>query len=263
MKQLSTLTLFAPTSLQPQKPLMIFLPGLDGTGKLFAPQVSRLSQHFDLRCLAIAEHNRQGWSTLAEAVIDLICRESSDKKIYICGESYGGCLALQVALTAPAIVKRLILVNPASSLREQFWSQWLLPWAPYTPEWLYSVSGALAFYLLADFERIPSYWQQTFIKTVGPISQSCVNWRLSMLQEFHIDTSQLKQLTIPTVLLASGRDRLLPSYNEVRRLQQLLPDAMTYLLPESGHVCLLEESVDLVSCLKTLDFLPEPSSIKV
>ncbi|MGF1522556.1 MAG: alpha/beta fold hydrolase [Leptolyngbyaceae cyanobacterium] len=263
MKQPSALSLFVPTSPQPDKPLMVLLPGLDGTGQLFAPQTSGLSRHFDLRCLSIPEDNRQDWPALAKSVIGLIQDEQAGRITYLCGESYGGCLGLQIALAAPTTVNQLVLINPASSLRGQFWSRWLLPAAPYAPEWVYKLSGAFTFYLLADFERIQNRWQQLFVETVRPISQSCVNWRLSMLQSFEIDTAQLKRLTMPTVLLASGRDRLLPSYREARRLQQFLADATTYLLPESGHVCLLEDSVDLASCLKALDFLPEPSSIKV
>ncbi|MEL6319351.1 MAG: alpha/beta hydrolase [Cyanobacteria bacterium J06626_14] len=263
MKQPPDLSLFMPTLPQPEKPLMVFLPGLDGTGKLFAPQVPELSRYFDLRCVAIAECNRQSWLDLARAAIDLIQREQQGRRTYLCGESYGGCLGLQIVSMAPELTDRLVLVNPASSLRGQFWSRWLLPVAPYAPEWVYRLSGTFAFYLLADFERIQGRWQQLFIETVRPISQSCVSWRLSMLQSFEVNTDQLRQVTIPTALLASGRDRLLPSYGEARRLQQFLPHAMTYLLPESGHVCLLEESVDLASCLKALDFLPELSSIKV
>ncbi|MEM6453417.1 MAG: alpha/beta hydrolase, partial [Cyanobacteria bacterium P01_D01_bin.105] len=243
MKQPPDLVLFMPTLPQPEKPLMVLLPGLDGTGKLFAPQVPGLSRYFDLRCLAIAEHNRQSWLDLAKAVIGLIQREQQGRRTYLCGESYGGCLGLQIALMAPELMDRLVLVNPASSLRGQFWSR-LLPVAPYAPEWAYRLSGTFAFYLLADFERIQKRWQQMFIETVRPISQSCVSWRLSMLQSFKVNTDQLRQVTSPTVLLASGRDRLLPSYGEARRLQQFLPYAMTCLLPESGHVCLLEESVD-------------------
>ncbi|MEM9008487.1 MAG: alpha/beta hydrolase [Cyanobacteria bacterium P01_F01_bin.86] len=263
MQRSPTPTLFTPTLPQPQKPLMIFLPGLDGTGKLLAPQVAGLSQYFDLRCLSIPDHNRQNWRSLAETVVELIRREQDERLTYICGESYGGCLALQVAILAPSTLNRLILVNPASSLKWQIWAQGLLQAAPYAPEWLYSLAGPLAVHLLADFGRIQSLWQRAFFENLQLVSQNCVNWRLSMLQNFEVATDQLKRLKIPTALLASGRDRLLPSYKEAQRLHQFLPNSVTYLLPESGHVCLLEESVNLVDCLAALDFLPKPFSIKV
>ena len=262
MEQSSSPALFAPIFPRREKPLMVFLPGLDGTGKLFAPQVAALSRYFDLRCLAIPESNRQNWESLAQVVVELICREQHSRPTYLCGESFGGCLALQVALAAPTVLNRLILVNPASSLRHQIWSRWMPQAAAYVPEWLYSVTGTLAFPLLANFERICSFWQQTFIDTISPISQDCVAWRLSMLQSFEVSTGHLRQLTVPTALLASGSDRLLPSVQEIGRLKQSLPNAVTYCFPESGHVCLLEDAIDLAQCLRTLDFLPETSPVK-
>ena len=265
MKRSPLPVLFAPTHPHPGKPLMVLLPGLDGTGKLFAPQVETLSRHFDLRCLSIPEDNRQGWEELATTIVNLIHHEHEQqaRAIYLCGESFGGCLALQVALTAPALLNRLVLINPASSLRLQIWSRWMPQAAAYIPEWLYNTSGTLAFPLLADFERICTYWQRTFIDTVRPISRDCVIWRLRMLQSFEVSASRLQRLTMPTALIASGRDRLLPSCQEVERLKQLLPDAVTHCFPDSGHVCLLEQAISLAQCLGSLDFLPRSSSIKV
>lgn len=242
---------------------MVLLPGLDGTGKLFEPQVARLSQYFDLRCLAIPEDNRQDWDDLAEVVADLINREQPAHAPYLCGESYGGCLALKVALKVPNLLSRLILVNPASSLCQLPWLRWTAQAATYVPGWIYNYSGAFVFPLLANFDRIRTDWQQTFLEIVRPISRECVAWRLSMLQGFEVPIEQLRQLAVPTALIGSGQDRLLPSCREIRRLEQFLPNAITYCLPKSGHVCLLEDDIDLTQCLKALDFLPESSSIRV
>ena len=44
----------------------------------------------------------------------------------------------------------------------------------------------------------------------------------------------------PTLLIASGEDRLLPSLTEAVRLQSLLPSAQRVVLPDSGHTALLE-----------------------
>lgn len=263
MRNSSVPRLFAPVQPQDEKPLMVFLPGLDGTGKLFAPQVDTLRHHFDIRCLAIPENNRQDWSSLAQTVVELIHHIKQSRPLYLCGESYGGCLALQVALTAPDMPERLILINPASSLRQQTVLRWLSAFTAYVPSWIFAASGNIVYPLLANFERIRSSWQQTFIETVRPISQDCVAWRLSMLQCFDVPTPHLQELAMPTALLASGQDRLLPSTKEIERLRLALPNVVTYLLPESGHICLLEDRVDLAQCLGTLDFLPNSSPIEV
>jgi len=242
---------------------MVMLPGLDGTGRLFMPQVAALSEYFDLRCLSIPADNRQDWEDLAGTVIHLIQRQQQRRETYICGESYGGCLALKIALTAPKLMNRLVLINPASSLRRQTWLRWVSQAADYVPDWLYNTSGAMVLPLLANFDRIHSHWQQAFVDTVRPIPRDCVNWRLSMLQRFEAPAEQLRQVMVQTALFSSGRDRLLPSRDEVARLRHSLPQAVTYDLPESGHVCLLERDINLAKCLKKLDFLPMLSSVEV
>lgn len=259
----SSPVLFAPTLPQLEKPLMVLLPGLDGTGRLFDLQVRRLSPYFDLRCLMLPEANRQSWQTLSARVAELIRDEQLSRVTYLCGESYGGCLALQIAVSQPSLVERLVLINPASSLRSQFWAAWMTRASRYVPEWIYRFSGSVALSLLANFDRIQEDWQRRFIETVRPISQDCVTWRLTMLEQFEIAPQVLRRLTIPTALIASASDRLLPSVQEVERLQMLLPQSITHRLPGSGHVCLIEEAIDLAQCLKRLDFLPEVSLTKV
>jgi pimeloyl-ACP methyl ester carboxylesterase len=262
MKRSDAPSLFAPTFPRVEKPLLVFFPGLDGTGKLFSTQIESLTHHFDLRCLNLPESNRQGWEGLTRTVIDLIRQEQQNSRpTYVCGESFGGCLALKIALTAPDILDRLVVINPASALQRQYWLRWAAQTAAYVPEWIYTLSGALALPLLANFARINPEQQHLFINTVRPISQACVTWRLTMLRQFELSLETVRHLTIPTALIASGRDRLFPSYEEVALLQQYLPDAISYFLPDSGHVCLLEADVDLAACLAAMDFLPTPSAV--
>jgi hypothetical protein len=45
---------------------------------------------------------------------------------------------------------------------------------------------------------------------------------------------------VPTLVVASARDRLLPSLAEAGRLVALIPGALRIVLPESGHTALLE-----------------------
>lgn len=47
---------------------------------------------------------------------------------------------------------------------------------------------------------------------------------------------------VPTLLIASAGDKLLPSLSESSRLQRLMPQAQRVVLPDSGHTALLEVS---------------------
>jgi pimeloyl-ACP methyl ester carboxylesterase len=256
MKDSDSPILFATNLPQLTKPLLVMLPGLDGTGKLFVSQMASLSHYFDVRCLRIPENNRQTWQSLAHSVIEQIVQMHDDRPVYVCGESFGGCLALQIAMDAPKILSHLTVINPASALRHQAWLRWTTQYADYVPEWLFKASGTIALPLLANFDRIGPEERSLFINTVQPISQACVTWRLGMLHAFEAQPERLRNVTVPTALLASGRDRLFPSDREANLLKQYLPNAKTYALPHSGHVCLLENDVDLTDCLKALDHLP-------
>ncbi len=82
-----------------------------------------------------------------------------------------------------------------------------------------------------------------------------INWRLSLLREFDVNAEKLHHITQPVLLIAGGSDRLLPSVIEVKRLANILPNTQTVLLPNSGHACLLEESVNLYKILQSHKFL--------
>jgi pimeloyl-ACP methyl ester carboxylesterase len=255
--------LFAPTLPNPGRSQLLFLPGLDGTGGLLAPQVPALTPHFDVRCLLIPSENRSGWHALAATVVEQIQRESRDRPLFLVGESFGACLALQVALQRPDLVDHLVLINAASSLRRQPWLRWITHTAPWVPDWVFRSSGALTLTLLAAFDRMRPPIQRLFVETVRPIPQDCVAWRLSLLRDFAPEPEAFQTLTMPTLLIASDRDRLLPSVQEAHRLQRLIPHSQIHYLPDSGHVALLEQDVNLADILGRYNRLPRPITVSL
>jgi pimeloyl-ACP methyl ester carboxylesterase len=247
-----------PKQLQPRLPLFIFLPGMDGTGELLRTQTSDLEAGFDVRCLAIPPTDLTNWDDLAKQVILLTQAElehNSDRPIYLCGESFGGCLALKVALLAPQLFNRIVLINPASSFRQRPWmgfSAWI---TNFFPEPVYRLSSAVLLHWLANLERIAPSDRQALLKAVNSVPQKTSVWRLSLLNEFTISEAELKTITAPTLLLAGAGDRLLPSVSEVNRLVAGLPNAKVELLPQCGHACLLEAEMNLYEILKRNTFL--------
>ncbi|MEM6521121.1 MAG: alpha/beta hydrolase, partial [Cyanobacteria bacterium P01_C01_bin.70] len=169
--------------------------------------------------------------------------------------------ALQVTQLLQQRLSHLVLVNPASALRRYAWLRWTTQYTSSVPNWLFKASGAVALPLLANFDRISQDKRNLFIKTVRPISQACVAWRIDMLHRFEIQPPQLAAIRVPTTLLASGSDRLFPSDQEAQLLKQSLHRANIYNLPDSGHACLLEDAVDLSVCLKIFGVLPAPQTV--
>ena len=254
-KNISFLT---PKPRQPNRPLFVFLPGMDGTGQLLHPQIDSLEKVFDLRCLAIPPDDLSDWDKLSHQVVNLIEAElerKSQQCVYLCGESFGGCLALAVARRSPQLFERIILINPASSFVRRPLLSWGAPFVGWMPQWVYqgSTLGLLPF--LADSERVDNRNLLALLNAMKSVSPQTASWRLSLLKEFILEEYCWRFLTQPVLILASSVDRLLPSVEEAERLVNILPQAQMVRLPSSGHTCLLEKDINLYEIIKAENFL--------
>ncbi|MBD2515107.1 alpha/beta hydrolase [Nostoc sp. FACHB-973] len=253
-----------PKRLRPEYPLFVYLPGMDGTGQLLRSQTAGLEVGFDVRCFAIPRQDLTTWDVLTNNVLDLIHAElekSPQRTVYLCGESFGGCLAMKVAIQAPHLFKRIILINPASALQLRPWLNWASQITYLVPSGLYDVGALGLLPFLASLPRISRSDRHELLRTMRSVPSETVLWRLSLLREFEIDEEQLRQLTQPVLLIAGGSDRLLPSVTEVKRIANILPNNKIVVLPNCGHACLLEEDINLYEILKDNDFLESKADI--
>lgn len=242
--------------------LFVYFPGMDGTGLLLESQIPKLSESFDIRCLAIPPQDTKNWETLVKQTVDLIAaekKENSDRPIYLCGESFGGCLAIQVILAAPHLFERLLLVNPASSFRQQPWIQWGSFVTQWMPSSFYGISTLGLLLFLAALDKMEESDRQALLDAMRSIPLKTTVWRLGMLRKFNVTEQQLQTIQQRTLVIASGADRLLPSVAEAKLLTKRLPQAEMVVLADSGHACLLESQVDLHEIMKLKKFIQEPS----
>lgn len=258
MTNRSNIGFLTPKPIQPELPLFVYLPGMDCTGELLTVQAEKLAKVFDLRCLYISPTDLSSWEKLTEATIKLIQKElirNPQRTVYLCGESFGGCLAIKTILAAPELIHKLILVNPASSFYQRSWLGLGGILTNLIPDLIhrYSALGFLPF--LAELSRMAQSERLALLKAMRSIPRSVLGWRLSLLQNFGSHEQQLTRLTQPTLILAGGSDRLLPSLEEAQRLVNLIPKADMVVLPYSGHACLLETQTDLYTILEKNCFL--------
>jgi len=105
-----------------KKPLLVFLPGIDGVGTSAEAQWQELEKHFELRVLQISGEDRTGWEGLQGFVTDWVTRTSANRreiaKPVVMGESMGSVVALAMSLRADLKDKLggVVLVNPATSV---------------------------------------------------------------------------------------------------------------------------------------------------
>ncbi|MEH1978394.1 MAG: alpha/beta fold hydrolase [Nostoc sp.] len=253
-----------PERVQPEYPLLVYLPGMDGTGQLLRSQTAGLETGFDVRSLALPRKDLNTWDMLTKSVLDLIDAElekSSQRPVYLCGESFGGCLAMKVAIQAPHLFKRIILINPASSFHLRPWLSWASQLTYLVPSGLYDVGALGLLPFLASLSRISRSDRHDLLKTMRSVPVETVLWRLSLLREFRIDEEHLGNLTQPVLLIAGGSDRLLPSVTEVKRIANILPNNKVVILPNCGHACLLEKDTNLYEILNNNEFLERKADI--
>lgn len=116
------------------KPLLLYLPGLDGVGISAAQQFDDLSNAFELwRMRVDPVHDRSTFAELTITVSNFIKEVAveQNRKVIIVGESFGGLLAPSVAMRLESIagkddspVMGLVMVNPATSFDKTNWSTW-------------------------------------------------------------------------------------------------------------------------------------------
>jgi pimeloyl-ACP methyl ester carboxylesterase len=244
---------------RPDYPLFVFLPGMDGSGKLYHRQIKNLVPYFDLHCLTISPQYLGDWEELSDRVIVLLEQElkRQSRKVYLCGESFGGCLALKIATKAPKLMEKLILVNPASSFNQRPLLSWGIGITQMMPDFLHRSSALTMLPFLAALGRIAPEDRRSLLKAMQYVPPTTISWRLSMLQQFQVSTKELQRLQFSVLVVASQGDRLLPSVAEAKRLIQQLPKAKLTILPDSGHACLLETDIHLKDILHHHACLPQ------
>lgn len=245
---------------KPDDPLFIFLPGLDETGKdLMGMQTAGLDGGFDVRCFVIPPDDITNWDDLAEKVVALTKAELQkkpqiSKPIYLCGESFGGPLALKVLEKFPQVFDRIILINCASSFPRVLWLKLGTDLLPYFPNFCYKISSFFTLPFLTNLTQVSFGAMKALLKSTRSAPKKTVNQRLSLLKNFTFDEEKLSRITQPVLLIGSENDRILPSTAEAQRLAQIFPNSQVVTLPHSGHACLVQTNVNLYSILEAKNF---------
>eukprot|EP00850_Spirogloea_muscicola_P016943 SM000141S00887 [mRNA] locus=s141:318599:323764:+ [translate_table: standard] len=299
---------FTPLDVRPAKPglpLLFFLPGIDGTGLGLVLHHESLSRMFEMSCLNIPTSDRTTFAGLVELVEQRLIEErkkAPNRPLYIIGESFGGTLALAIAARNPSMDLQLVVVNPATSF-DRTPLKPLFPFLQSIPPLLYRVvpfalsttlgdpvrmaaaglDGEEGFASAAPWERalkirdnlVAMLPQLPLMADILP--QETLAWKLKLLKEGQEYTEPLLPLIENSVVIvASGKDGLLPSAEEAKRLRTKLKKCRVRNYRDAGHSILLEEGLDLGSLIKgvgmykrgsgnsdpVLDFVP-PSPAEV
>lgn len=257
-------------------PLLLFLPGIDGTGLGLLMHQQNLGKIFDIWCLHIPVKDRTSFTGLVQLIESTIRSEysrSPKRPIYLVSESLGSCLALAVAARNPDIDLVLISANPATSFRKSQ-LQILLPLLQGIPDefFLLARNSMLSVMsgdhmrmmmenivksfplvqivvdkLLQDFAAVSSYL--SVLAEILP--KETLLWKLQMLDSASAYVnSRLHVVKAEVLVLCSGKDQLFPSEEEGERLRRALPNCAIRKFEESNHFLFLKDDFDLVTIIK-------------
>jgi len=240
-----------------KKPLFIYLPGMDGSGKLLQNQ-RHLRDFFEVRCFSFSQERATSWEIFVTKIVEFLEGELqvySHKQIYLCGESFGACIALKLIEQIPRLFDKVILINSASSFYRRNWLNVGSYVTRFMPDFVYYGSALVLFPFLANIDAIAPRERAALLKALQSLSPSTVSNRISLLNKFILNVEKVKAFSSQVLIVASQKDNLLPSVDEAYRLKHIFPNSRVSILPHSGHCCLLEKKVNLVKIMQQSLFL--------
>jgi len=229
---------------------------MDGTGRLFYRQVPLLARRFRVATYSLRD-DAPGMAVLVEDLAKVIraARPSGDRTpAVVVGESFGGTVAMSLALAHPEIVAALVVINsfprflPQAYLRLAIGAIHAMPW-----EAMAVVRRLTAFRLHSRFTHRTEI--RRFLELTAATSRGGYLSRLRILRDFDV-RDRLPELRMPTLFIATERDHLVPSVAQARYMVARVPDATLRILPGHGHICLIAPGVDLERLLADWEHPP-------
>jgi 3-oxoadipate enol-lactonase len=219
---------------------VLLLHGLGSCAEDWPLQVPELAKHHNLYAVDLPGHGisppLEGWPTMsdyASALADWM-QVTGLESAHVVGLSLGGLVVLQLAVDHTPLVRSLTIVNAFGRLKVSLWGglhsagrvlmlifgrmEWLGAWVAKA---LFPDPSQKALRELAAV-RIASNPRKAYLQAVGAIA------RFNLLD-------RLKRLQIPVLVVAGGRDLIVP-LSAKKELAENIPNSKYAYLPESGHV---------------------------
>lgn len=195
---------------------LVLLPGMDGTGQLFAPLVAALGAGSEVK---IVTYPTLG--TLGYAELEAIARASvpTHSPFVLLGESFSGPIAISLAASSPRNLKGLILCcsfvrNPQPTLS---CFRYLL--GPIS--FKHIPISIISFFLLGSFAT--TNLRAALTQTLSQVTPEALRARLEAVSTVDV-SAKLAHVTVPVLCLSSLHDRVVPQA-ATTKISRLVPTA--------------------------------------
>jgi pimeloyl-ACP methyl ester carboxylesterase len=162
------------------------------------------------------------------------------------GESFGGIVAVQMAVRHPEMVRRVAIYGSVlGKVDEVIAPQYIAEFMSLTPD-----HRSIQFEREA-YERVatdPSQWPTLFAKT----RRAAAVWK-------GFSHDELKSIKAPVLVAAGDHDILVPGVEHHLEMSRLIPNAQLAVIPDAGHFVLYEDPEKLLPIIAT--FLDHTSTV--
>lgn len=228
--------------------MLVFVPGMDGTGELFYRQIPTLARRYRVATYALRENAIM--EDLVSDLADVISGVTPEQRATVVGESFGGTVALSFALAHPEMLDRLVVLNsfprflPQGRLRLAVAVLRTLPF----PWAVMSVVRRLTASRLHSRHTHAREVRRFLVLTARTTRLGYLQ-RLRILRDYDV-RDRLSEIRAPTLFLASERDHLVPAVAQARYMAARVPAATVRILEGHGHICLIAPDLDLGQILQ-------------
>jgi len=218
-------------------PQLVLLPGLDGTGKLFAKFIHALGGKMDARILGYPPDDPLGYEELERLIRPAL---PADRPFVLLAESFGGPLAIRLAASRPAGLVGLILCTTFAKNPFPFWG-WASPLAFLVP-----------IKSLPRWVRAPLMWgaRQPAAapiqseRAIAGVARPVIARRIAAL--LTVDTTAaLRQVEVASLIVYARDDRVI-SFAATRWLAARIPQARVVCI-EGPHLLLQSKPQECAS----------------
>lgn len=243
-------------------PPLVLVHGLGSSGRDWAPQVDRFAERHRVLRLDLRGHGRSergdGSYSVAQFARDVavFLRKRAAAPAHVVGLSLGGMVALELAAGAPALVRRLVVVNSVADMRLRSWHD----------VWVYA-SRRLAVQALG-MRRVGRLLARTlfvkpeqddlrrmFVRRWAQNDKQAYLQAMDAIMRWSV-ADRLGRIPTPTLLVSSDED-----YTPVtakRRMAARMPNAEVAVVGDARHALPVERPAAFNATVEA--FLPDPSS---
>ena len=250
-------------------PLLLVLPGLDGSGITAMSQYPELSLDYEVRAMATPPNDRSSYDELVTMVSTEARAAAASREVFVMGESMGVAMALDAARAQPDEIAGLLLVSPATSWESETWLGRARSRLIELPDPLLALVIALTSYQLLDLEQIATTARRIVTGERAPLLATPTRvqyaWRVVRSMPARLSAPaptirhrlaewvpsvvaagrRLAEVSTPMLVVAGTADARVPAEVEAERYAAEAPLCEVVRVVGAGHAGATDDRIDL------------------